>query len=136
MRNAAGVFLFLMVVGICFFSGCGRKTPLRLPDEAVPTPMRMFRHEIQEDRVILSWAMDTARFRDPVEEIRLYRAMIPLSSYCRGCPLPFHPLARLGGDTTVYEEVLVPGHHYAFQIQTVDAKNNLSPKKTVEFSWP
>lgn len=129
-RIALGLlaFLVLMVMGI---AGCGYKTMPVPPEEIVPKAIADLRYELDEGGVTLNWTYPEETVKgDKLSEItsfKLYRAVVPVDTYCENCPIPFgEPILIEGGAvaagkarTSSYRATLLrPGHLFFFKVRS------------------
>jgi len=120
--------LLLMVFGI---SGCGYKTMPVPPEEIVPKAIVDLRYELDEKGVTLNWTYPEETVKgDKLSDItsfKLYRAVVPVDSYCENCPIPFGESILVEGGavaagqarTAVYRATLLrPGHLFFFKVRS------------------
>ena len=119
--------LLLMVI----LGGCGFKTAPVAPQAMVPVPITDLRYQLSEKGVTLYWTfpIETVTGEDITElnSFLLYRAVVPVDSYCDSCPIPFgSPIELPGGAlpgegrrTASYDATLLrPGNLYFFKVRS------------------
>ncbi len=119
--------LFLLVA----LGGCGFKTLPVAPQTVVPVPITDLRYELSEKGVTLFWSypIETVSGKDisTINNFILYRAVVPMDSYCETCPIPFgSPIDLPGGSlqsegkkVATYEATLLrPGNLYFFKVRS------------------
>ncbi len=129
-RTRAGLSLLLALV-LAILAGCGYKDRPVPPQQVVPRPITDLRYQLSEKGVTLSWSypIETVTGRDLTEisSFELYRAVVPVDSYCDTCPIPFGtPIELPGGvlpgegrKTATYEATLLrPGNLYFFKVRS------------------
>ncbi len=128
-HTRAGLSLLLALV-LAALAGCGYKDRPVPPQQVVPRPITDLRYQLSEKGVTLSWSypIETVTGRDLTEisSFELYRAVVPVDSYCDTCPIPFGtPIELPGGvlpgegrKTATYEATLLrPGNLYFFKVR-------------------
>lgn len=119
-----------MTILVLVASGCGFKTAPVPPQTVVPEPIVDLLHTIDGDSLTLSWSYPVETVKgtaiEDISSFDLYRAEIPLASYCATCPIPFgEPLEIPGGavldgelrSRAVYEsKMLKSGYKYFFKV--------------------
>jgi len=147
VRLAGSVFLFaaLLTAG-----GCGYKNDPIPPENIVPVAIDDLRYTIDESGVRLTWSypVKTIKGSDIVDiaSFDIYRAVVPLASYCDTCPIPFgEPIEIPGGATSesgkrknaeYRTSLLRSGHKYFFKVRSrtswwADSANS----NIVSFVW-
>ena len=141
--------LVLAVLVLLPFGGCGFKDKPVPPQHVVPKAVLDLQAELDEKGVTLSWTYpkETVTGGD-VEEIdgfALYRAEVPVNSYCKTCPVPYDApiavpggaMAPGGGRTATYEiKELRPGNLYFFKVRSKTGWwNESQDSNEVSFFW-
>ncbi len=124
------VLPLLLVFLLSALAGCGYKDRPVPPQQVVPRPITDLRYQLSEKGVTLYWSypIETVTGRDLTEisSFELYRAVVPVDSYCDTCPIPFgSPISLPGGalpgegkKTATYEATLLrPGNLYFFKVR-------------------
>ncbi|MDH3348148.1 MAG: hypothetical protein OEM02_08620 [Desulfobulbaceae bacterium] len=125
-------FLLLIIATLVVnTSGCGYKSMPVPPEDMIPNPVVDLRYELSEKGVTLTWTYPTRTAAGhkltEITSFDIYRAVVPLSSYCESCPIPFgNPMSFPGGilpedeaKIAVYESTLLrPDHLYFFKIKS------------------
>ena len=119
------------LLGLMLLGGCGLKTMPVPPQEIVPAAITDLRYELDEKGVILSWTYPSKTVRgedvNDISSFDLYRAVVPVESYCDTCPIPFaEPIQIPGGavsegkpKTATYASTLLrPGHMFFFMVRS------------------
>lgn len=112
-------------------SGCGFKDNPVPPQQIVPKAVTDLQYQLDEKGVTLFWSYPretvTGGEVSDIAGFELYRAVVPVDSYCQTCPLPFaEPISLPGGavppgnnKTATYEAtVLRPGNLYFFKVRS------------------
>jgi hypothetical protein len=123
---ALAALVLLMTMG-----GCGYKDKPVPPQHVVPKPVVDLRVELDEKGATLFWAYPretvTGGAVDEIDRFDLYRAEIPVATYCKTCPVPYEaPIAVPGGSlppeggkTAIFEATgLRPGNLYFFKVRS------------------
>ncbi|WP_028579458.1 fibronectin type III domain-containing protein [Desulfogranum japonicum] len=110
---------------------CGYKDKPVAPQTVVPKPVTDLRYQLSEKGVSLYWSypIETVTGDDitDIAEFELYRAVVPVDSYCENCPIPFGPAIKLDGGalpnegkkTASYQATLLrPGNLYFFKVRS------------------
>lgn len=128
-----GVFGLLILVTMVFsgISGCGYKTMPVPPEEVVPKAVTDLRYELDRNGVTLKWTYPRQTLRGDeltgIVSFKLFRAVVPVDTYCDTCPIPFgEPIMVEGGGvvqaapkTAEYKTTLLrPGHLYFFKVRS------------------
>ncbi|MBM9537696.1 fibronectin type III domain-containing protein [Desulfobulbus alkaliphilus] len=131
-RHVVRSILTLMALAILLpLAGCGYKDKPVPPQHIVPRPVNDLQYQLTENGVTLFWSYPretvTGRNLDNITRFNLYRAVVPVDSYCDTCPIPFAPPIALPGGavpergvkTATYQvTVLRPGHLYFFKVRS------------------
>ncbi len=102
------------------------------PATVVPKPINDLRYTLGDQGVRLDWSypIETIRGTDinDISEFDLYRADVPLDSYCPTCPIPFGKPIKVDGGVTIvngkqrtatYESSLLESDHkYFFKVRS------------------
>jgi len=120
--------LALLIAGL---GGCGYKTMPVPPEEVLPKPITDLRYELNQTGVTLSWSYPVETIKGDrltdISSFELYRAVVPIASYCETCPIPFGTAISLPGGaiphtgprTATYESTLLrPGRLYFFKVHS------------------
>lgn len=149
-RHPWGLFFLCVVLIAASLWACGRKTLPIPPQDAIPSAITDLRYHQDENNIVLSWTypkMTTVGSRlNKIEAFLIYRAVVPESDYCAGCPVPFSSAVELSFDDVVidskkrlaqYTETLLrPGHRYVYKVITKAGWRLLSDDSNlVAFSW-
>lgn len=129
--DAGGMTALCTMLMVMLLGGCGLKTMPVPPQEIVPAAIVDLRYDLDEKGVTLNWTYPTKTVMGgDVKEISvfdLYRAVVPVDSYCDTCPIPFgEPIQIPGGAVTAevaktasYSSTLLrPGHIYLFMVRS------------------
>ena len=149
--TAKRVFISLpaALILLTTLGGCGFKTLPVAPQEVVPVAVNDLRYELSEKGVTLSWSYPVETITgQPITELDsfvMYRAVVPVDSYCETCPIPFGkaislPGGSLSGEgrkTATYESTLLrPGNLYFFQVRSKTGwLAESAPSNLVSFVW-
>ncbi|XCN74840.1 MAG: fibronectin type III domain-containing protein [Candidatus Electrothrix aestuarii] len=142
-----GLLSGLLLSGL---SGCGYKNDPVAPQALVPVPIHDLRYELTEKGAVLHWSYPTRTVGGEdlteIDSFMLYRAEVPIASYCDTCPIPFgNPIKVDGGQIPEREGkraasydigFLRPGHKYFFKV--LSRTGWLTPSadsNQVSFSW-
>jgi len=122
---------FLLIGTLLFVGGCGFKNYPVPPASVVPKSIEDLRYAVDEKGVTLTWSYPIQTIKgtdiDEISSFDLYRAVVPLDDYCKGCPIPFgEPLVLPGGQTgqetprsaTYQTSLLRSGHKYFFKVRS------------------
>ncbi len=125
----AGVILLL--ASIFALGGCGYKDKPVAPQKVLPKKITDLRHQLSEKGVTLFWSYPretvTGDNLTDISEFVMYRAVVPIDSYCDSCPIPFGSPITLaggaipdeGGKTASYQATLLrPGNLYFFKVRS------------------
>jgi hypothetical protein len=128
--SVAGSFL-LLIGTLLFVSGCGVKTYPVPPARVVPKPIEDLRYTLDQKGVTLTWSYPVKTIKgtniDTISSFALYRAVVPLDNYCKGCPIPFgEPMTLPGGENeqetrriaTYQTSLLRSGNIYFFKVRS------------------
>ncbi len=150
LRRKLNLAVVLMLVLLpLLFTGCGFKNRPLPPQQVVPKPITDLHYALSEKGVTLTWSYPTetvtGKDLQEVSEFVLYRAVVPVESFCKTCPIPFGNPVTLPGDALPrkgkkigrYETMLLrPGNIYFFKIR---AKNGWfaesDDSNVVSFLW-
>jgi len=149
--TAKRVFISLPAALILLIAldGCGFKTQPVAPQDVVPVAINDLRYELSEKGVTLSWSYPvetiTGQAITELDSFVLYRAVVPVDSYCDTCPIPYGkaislPGGSLSGEgkkTATYEATLLrPGNLYFFQVRSKTGwLAESAPSNLVSFVW-
>ncbi len=127
------VYLKLIVCLALLFGlgGCGYKSPPLPPKQVVPKPITDLRYELSEKGATLHWSYPQKTMNgtslSEIAAFDLYRAVVPLGSYCESCPIPFgEPVSVPGGvlppdgsrGGSYVSSLLRPGHLFFFKVRS------------------
>jgi hypothetical protein len=128
--SVAGSFL-LLIGTLLFVGGCGVKTYPVPPARVVPKPIEDLRYTVDQKGVTLTWSYPVKTIKgtdiDRISSFDLYRAVVPLDNYCKGCPIPFgDPMVLPGGENeqearriaTYQTSLLRSGNKYFFKVRS------------------
>jgi len=151
IKTAKRVFISLpaTLILLTALGGCGFKTLPVAPQNVVPVQVTDLRYELSEKGVTLSWSYPVETITgQPITELDsfvLYRAVVPVESYCDTCPIPFGKTISLPGGslpgegkkTATYEATLLrPGNLYFFQVRSKTGwLAESAPSNLVSFIW-
>lgn len=126
VMGVAAVFTALVALG-----GCGFKDKPVPPQQVLPQPVTDLRYELTEKGVTLYWSypVETVTGDDltNISEFLMYRAVVPVESYCETCPIPFGKGITLPGGALPDEgrktasytaRLLRPGNLYFFKVRS------------------
>lgn len=139
----------LLLSGLLFFGGCGYKTLPVPPETIVPKAIDDLRYSVNEKGVALTWSypVETIKGTDltDIASFEIYRAVVPLDSYCATCPIPFgEPIVVPGGMIGTdgrrkgsYESALLrSGEKYFFKVRSRTSWWAASPDSNIiTFVW-
>ena len=124
-------FALIVLVFLVALGGCGFKDKPVPPSRVVPQVVTDLRYQLGENGAILNWTYPRKTVSgDVITEIAsfvLYRADVPVESYCKTCPIPFtEPIPLPGGalppggakTATYAASGLRPGTLYFFKIRS------------------
>ena len=127
-RLLIGVSLISLSMGLL---ACGYKDKPVSPQQIVPMPIKDLSYQLSDKGATLSWAYPTetvsGKAVSSISSFDLYRAVVPIESYCDTCPIPFLAPVSLdggslpdkGGRTGSYQEpILRPGNMYFYKIRS------------------
>lgn len=130
-KHIAHGLLTLLVLMVSGIAGCGYKTMPVPPQEIVPKAITDLRYELDEKGVTLNWTYPEETVKgdelSDVTSFKLYRAVVPVDTYCENCPIPFgEPILIEGGAVTpgqartaAYSAILLrPGHLFFFKVRS------------------
>jgi len=117
---------------ILLLSGCGKKTALIPPQKLVPVIINDLRYILDESGVTLKWSyptkMENGDELGVIETFQIYRAAVPESEFCQGCPVQFEEPVEIDGGrlpasgdirTASYSEgYLQNGYHYLYKVRS------------------
>lgn len=121
-----------LAVGVMLsVSGCGYKDDPVPPQYVLPQAVNDLSVELDDQGATLSWTYPrktvTGGDIEEIDGFQLYRAEIPVASYCPTCPVPFDSMIEVpggmvvpgSGKTAVYElRDLRPGNLYIFKVRS------------------
>lgn len=120
-----------VLVPVVLMTACGFKDKPIPPQHAVPGAIQNLRVDVDNQGAVLSWEYPkqsvTGRDLDRIDGFELYRAEIPVQSYCATCPVPYTTRVSLpgglvppgGGRTVTYEvKDLRAGNMYVFMVRS------------------
>ncbi|MBM9514359.1 fibronectin type III domain-containing protein [Desulfogranum marinum] len=142
--GVATIFLSAFALG-----GCGFKDKPVPPQQVLPRPVTDLRHQLSEKGVTLYWSYPvetvTGEDLDDISEFVMFRAVVPVDSYCETCPVPFgSPISLPGGalpdegkKTASYQATLLrPGNLYFFKVRSKSGWwAESADSNTVRFLW-
>lgn len=112
-------------------SGCGYKDDPVPPQHVLPQAINDLRVDLDDQGATLSWAYPrktvTGGDIEEIDSFELYRAEIPVASYCPTCPVPYSSIIKVpggmvvpgSGKTAVYElHDLRPGNLYILKVRS------------------
>ncbi|WP_153305808.1 fibronectin type III domain-containing protein [Desulfogranum mediterraneum] len=121
----------VLLLGVLVLGGCGYKDMPVAPQQVVPQAVTDLRHQLSEKGVTLYWSypIETVTGDDlyDISEFVMYRAVVPVDSFCETCPIPFGPPISLPGGalpdegkkTASYQATLLrPGNLYFFKVRS------------------
>ncbi len=125
------VHLTVLVCSIIALGGCGFKDDPVPPNTVVPTAITDLRYQLSDKGVTLYWSYPGETVSGDelpdISEFFMYRAVVPVDSYCDTCPIPFgNPISLPGGSlprdgqkTASYQATLLrPGNLYFFKVRS------------------
>lgn len=144
--------LFFLAIGLLAASlwACGRKTLPIPPQDAIPAAITDLRYHQDENNIVLTWTYPkqttVGSSLQEIDTFQIYRAVVPESEYCAGCPVPFSSAVELRFEEAVldpkkrlaqYTETLLrPGHRYVYKVITKAGWRLLSDDSNlVSLSW-
>ena len=121
-----------LAVGVMLsVSGCGYKDDPVPPQHVLPQAVNDLRVELDDQGATLSWTYPrktvTGGDVEEIDGFELYRAEIPVASYCPSCPVPYNSKIEVpggmvvpgSGKTAVYElRDLRPGNLYICKVRS------------------
>lgn len=123
--------LALAVAAMLSVAGCGFKDDPVPPQHVLPQAVNDLRVELDDQGATLSWTYPrdtvTGGTIEEIDSFELYRAEIPVASYCPTCPAPYSSIIKVpggmvvpgSGKTAVYElRDLRPGNLYVFKVRS------------------
>ena len=128
--------MFLPVVMICQYSGCGKKGPPVPPGYVEPTAVDDLRYQISGDTVTLVWTIPKAE-QKPTYDVagtKVYRLKSPMESdACPDCPLVFSLVKKILSKSgkVQYRETLGKGFRYSYKVVVYDAADKESPDSNI-----
>lgn len=118
-------------VPMVLLMACGYKDKPIPPQHAVPRAIQDLQVEVDDQGATFSWGYPdqsvAGRDLDKIDGFELYRAEIPVQSYCPTCPVPYTTRIALpgglvppeGSRTVTYEvKDLRPGYMYVFMVRS------------------
>lgn len=139
MNKSLKSTLILCVLGLAVvFQGCGRKAPPIPPGTVVPPRVGALSHTITDNTVTLSWAAPEGKGAKSVDGYDVMRSMTSQDEEeCKGCPIVFARLVRLGPSQTSYTDTLVAGKRYIYKVVAVTSYQvQGKDSKLIRFSFP
>ncbi len=151
-KQVAPVLLAVLVLLAAGLGGCGYKNLPVPPQKVLPRPITDLRYKLNEKGVTLYWSYPRETVQGEkltgIASFDLYRAVVPLDSYCGSCPVPYgRPISLPGGAvsdggrggprTAVYESTLLrPRHLYFFKVRSKhDWWAKSADSNIVSFVW-
>lgn len=123
--------LALAVAAMLGVSGCGYKDDPVPPQHVLPQAVSDLSVELDDQGATLSWTYPrktvTGGDVEEIDGFQLYRAEIPVASYCPTCPVPYNSMIEVpggmvvpgSGKTAVHElRDLRPGNLYIFKVRS------------------
>ena len=139
MNKSLKATLILCVLGLAVvFQGCGRKAPPIPPGAIVPPRVGALSHAIRDNTLTLSWTAPEGKGSKAVDGYDVMRSMTSQEQEeCKGCPIVFERIARLGTSKTSYTDTLVPGKRYIYKVVPVTSYQvQGKDSKLIRFSYP
>lgn len=149
IRHKKQLLVYIVVSAVLFVS-CGRKTPPIPPYEAIPQAINDLRYQQRENNITLTWTYPEKTSAGSkllgVEGFQIYRAVVPESEYCAGCPVKFTSVVELEAGKAIIdpeerfaqytERLLRPDHRYLYKVNTKAGWRLLSDDSNmVSFLW-
>ena len=139
MNKSLKATLILCVLGLAVvFQCCGRKAPPIPPGAIVPPRVGALSHAIRDNTLTLSWTAPEGKGSKAVDGYDVMRSMTSQDQEeCKGCPIVFERIARLGTSKTSYTDTLVPGKRYIYKVVPVTSYQvQGKDSKLIRFSYP
>ena len=128
---------------------CGYKDKPVPPQHIVPQPISDLKYQLSSKGATLSWTYpkETVTGQDltRISNFKLYRAVVPVESYCDTCPVPFLAPVSLDGGAlpdkgnrsgSYQEPVLRPGNMYFYKIRSSNGWwSESADSNVVSFLW-
>jgi uncharacterized protein len=124
--------VFFVGTSMLFVGGCGVKNKPVPPASVVPVAIDDLRYTISDKGVQLTWSYPVRTVKGSIVEdissFELFRAEIPLNTYCASCPVPYaDPVAVEGGApmdgktrkvVTYDSDLMRSGHKYFYKVRS------------------
>ncbi len=124
-RKYSVFFSVLLMVGLIFPVGCGKKAPPVSPQSKPVAAVSNLSAAVKGDRVRLTWSIPLidSRQTDYAMGFTVYRTRKrPAESNCKNCPVLFSRVADIpmemknSGAAMTYMENLDPGYLYTYKV--------------------
>ncbi|NLZ17481.1 MAG: hypothetical protein GX087_07080 [Desulfobulbaceae bacterium] len=126
---------FFIVAGLAGLTlslgACGYKDKPVPPQHIVPKPITDLTYQLSSKGATLTWTYpnETVTGEDltRISNFKLYRAVVPMESYCETCPIPFLAPVSLDGGAlpdkgnrsgSYQEPILRPGNMYFYKVRS------------------
>ena len=139
MDNRLKVFLIVLAMSlVSAFQGCGKKGPPIPPGAIVPPRVVSLSHTLKDGAVTLTWKAPEGPGAKAVDGYDVMRSSTSLDEEeCKGCPIVFQRLARLGISQTSYTDTLVLGKRYIYKVVAITSYQVAGKdSKLIRFSYP
>lgn len=137
------------ILALLALGGCGFKDKPVPPQHVVPKAVLDLRVELDEKGATLSWTYPketvTGGTVEEIDGFELFRAEIPVNSYCKTCPVPYDARIAVpgggvppdGGRTATHEvSGLRPGNLYFFKVRSKNGWwSESQDSNEVSFLW-
>ena len=128
---------------------CGYKDKPVPPQHIAPQPITDLQYQLTDKGATLSWTYpkETVTGQDltRISNFKLYRAVVPVESYCDTCPVPFLAPVTLDGGAlpdkgnrngTYHEPILRPGNMYFYKVRSNNGWwSESADSNVVSFLW-